>query len=149
MRINSGWRLSSGGERRRTEGVSSGAIEPKSFSDSLRQQEERAGQEQWNRLLDEIQRQSDRLSRSMSIRELRQYKLLIKRFVSETSRRGVGLKDTKGQGRDGGSRRYKLLDELDGQLLAMADELLESEQGRVDLLNRMGEVKGLLINLSF
>jgi hypothetical protein len=31
----------------------------------------------------------------------------------------------------------------------MADDLLNSEQGRIDLLGRVGEIRGLLINLSF
>jgi len=31
----------------------------------------------------------------------------------------------------------------------MADEMLESEQGRIDLLQKIGEVRGMLINLFF
>ena len=148
MKINPGWRPS-GNDLRRPENANFHPVEPKSFSDSLRQHDEQAGQEQLNRMIDQIQRQGDRLSRSMTVRELRQYKLLIKQFLEETARRGVGLKDTRGWDRRGRTKRYKLLEEIDGHLLTMADELLDSEQGKIDILQRVGEIKGLLINLSF
>lgn len=148
MKINPGWRPF-GNEWIRTDNTPSHSVEQKSFSDNLRQQDERAGHEQLNRLLDQIQRQGERLSKSMTVRELRQYKLLIKQFLEETARRGVGLKDTRGWDRRGRTKRYKLLEEVDAHLLAMADELLETEQGKIDLLHRIGEIKGILINLSF
>ncbi|MEC0330262.1 DUF327 family protein, partial [Paenibacillus macerans] len=44
---------------------------------------------------------------------------------------------------------YKLLDEVDAALLAMADELLETEQGKIELLQKIGEIRGMLINLCF
>ncbi|RAU95987.1 YaaR family protein [Paenibacillus sp. YN15] len=148
MKINPGWRPS-GNELRRTDNSNLHPVQQKSFSDSLRQHDEQAGQEQLNRMIDQIQRQGERLSRSMTVRELRQYKLLIKQFLEETARRGVGLKDTRGWDRRGRTKRYKLLEEIDGHLLAMADELLDTEQGKIDILQRVGEIKGLLINLSF
>jgi len=148
MKINPGWRPF-GSELRRTDTASSQPIEPKSFSDSLRQQDEKAGQEQLNRLMDQIHRQGERLTKSMTVRELRQYKLLIKQFLEETARRGVGLRDTRGWDRRGRTKRYKLLEEIDGHLLALADDLIDTEQGKIEILNRIGEIKGLLINLSF
>lgn len=148
MKINPGWRPF-GKELIRTENTTPHTVEQRSFSDSLRQHDEKAGQEQLNRLLDQIHRQGERLSKSMTVRELRQYKLLIKQFLEETARRGVGLKDTRGWDRRGRTKRYKVLEEIDAHLLAMADELLETEQGKIDLLHRIGEIKGMLINLSF
>lgn len=135
---------------RRSEGpaAASQSVDAKSFSDNLSEQQEKQGQEQVSRLLAQIRQQSDRLSRSMNVRELRQYRVLLRQFIGETSRRGVGLKDTRGQDRGGNNRRYKLLEELDGHLLKLTDELLDSEEGRLLLLSRMGEIKGMLINIS-
>ena len=83
------------------------------------------------------------------MRELLQYKLLIKQFLEETARRGVNLRDTKGWDRRGRSKRYKLLEEIDLELLSLADELLENEQGRIEILHKIGEIRGMLINLLF
>ncbi|AIQ55553.1 YaaR family protein [Paenibacillus borealis] len=121
----------------------------KNFNDVFQQQSEQKTIDELNRQIKDIQQQGDRLSKSMTVRELAIYRNMIKRFLEETARRGVILKETKGWDRRGRGKRYKLLDEIDAALLNMADDLLDSEQGRIDLLGRVGEIRGLLINLSF
>ncbi|MEJ8302974.1 YaaR family protein [Saccharibacillus sacchari] len=124
-------------------------VEQRSFADTIRNQEAQATQDELGRRMQEINKQGDRLARSMTIRELKAYRTMVKRFLEDTVRRGVGMKDTKGWDRLGRTKRYKLIDEIDGKLLAMADELLASEEGRIDLLEQLGEVRGLLMNLLF
>jgi len=115
----------------------------------MQQQDERASEEQLQRILQQISMQGERLAKSMTVRELRQYKLLVKQYLEETARRGVQLRDTRGWDRRGRSKRYKLLEEVDQQLLTLADDMLLSEQGRIDLLHKIGEIRGMLINLTF
>ncbi|WP_028551887.1 YaaR family protein [Paenibacillus sp. UNC451MF] len=148
MKINPGWRPF-GKEIQRSETSSPQQLQHKSFSDMMHQQDERASHEQLQRILQQIHLQGDRLSRSMTVRELRQYKLLVKQYLEETARRGVQLRDTRGWDRRGRSKRYKLLEEIDEKLLTLADDMLESEQGRIDLLHKIGEIRGMLINLTF
>lgn len=59
------------------------------------------------------------------------------------------MKETRGWDRRGRGKRYNIIDEIDSVLLSMADELLDTEQGRIDLLNKVGEIRGILINLVF
>ncbi|TVY06822.1 YaaR family protein [Paenibacillus cremeus] len=148
MKINPGWRPF-GKEILRNENASSQQLQQKSFSDMMQTQDEVATREQLQRILLQIDTQGQRLSRSMTVRELRQYKLLVKQFLEETARRGVQLRDTRGWDRRGRTKRYKLLEEIDTELLGMADEMLESEQGRIDMLQKIGEIRGMLINLFF
>ncbi|TDF91615.1 YaaR family protein [Paenibacillus piri] len=148
MKINPGWRPF-GKEIQRNEHASSQQLQSKSFSDMMQQQDERASEEQLQRILQQISMQGDRLAKSMTVRELRQYKLLVKQFLEETARRGVQLRDTRGWDRRGRAKRYKLLEEIDKQLLTMADDMLQYEQGRIDLLHKIGEIRGMLINLAF
>jgi uncharacterized protein YaaR (DUF327 family) len=148
VKINPGWRPF-GKELQRTENTASQQLQNKSFSDMMQQQDERASQEQLQRILHQIHNQGDRLANSMTVRELRQYKLLVKQFLEETARRGVQLRDTRGWDRRGRAKRYKLLEEIDQELLLMADDMLESEQGRIGLLHKIGEIRGMLINLTF
>lgn len=124
-------------------------VQQKNFNDVFQQQSEQKTIDELNRQIKDIQQQGDRLAKSMTVRELAIYRNMIKRFLEETARRGVILKDTKGWDRRGRGKRYKLLDEIDAALLNMADDLLDSEQGRIDLLGRVGEIRGMLINLSF
>jgi uncharacterized protein len=121
----------------------------KNFGDMLRQHDQNVSHEQLKDLLNQIGNQADRLSKSMTVRELRQYKLLVKKFLEETARQGVAIKDTRGWDRRGRGKRYKLLEEVDHELLEMAENLLESEQGRIDLLQKVGEIRGLLVNFLF
>lgn len=124
-------------------------VQTKSFSDVIQQQGAQASQQELDRRFKEIQSQGDRLARSMTIRELKAYRLLVKRFLEDTVRRGVSMKESRGWDRRGRGKRYKLINEVDAALLAMADELLETEQGKIDLLQKIGEIRGILINFSF
>jgi uncharacterized protein YaaR (DUF327 family) len=148
MKINPGWRPLNK-ELKLPDQLMSNPVQQKTFSEMMQQQDGKTARAELNRMLEQIQLQSERLAKSMTVRELRQYKLLIKKFLEETARRGIQLRDTKGWDRRGRGKRYKLLEEIDENLLAMADELLEHEQGRIDILQKIGEIRGMLINLFF
>jgi uncharacterized protein YaaR (DUF327 family) len=148
VKINPGWRPLNK-EVKLPDNLSANLVQQKTFSEMMQQNDGKAVVTELNRMLEQIQLQGERLSKSMTVRELRQYKLLIKKFLEETARRGVHLRDTKGWDRRGRSKRYKLLEEIDENLLAMADDLLEHEQGRIEILQKIGEIRGMLINLFF
>ncbi|MEI0736708.1 YaaR family protein [Paenibacillus sp. JTLBN-2024] len=147
MKINPGFRPIKS-ELPVTDGLTK-PVQQKSFLDVMQQQKETASQEELGRRFKEIQMQGERLARSMTIRELKAYRLLVKRFLEDTVRRGVTMKEARGWDRRGRGKRYKLIDEIDAALLEMADEMLESEQGKIELLQRIGEIRGMLINLVF
>lgn len=148
MKINSNYRLSRKGITKLDQPATH-RVGENSFSDTMQQQQERASQEKLKHMLEQIQMQGDRLTKSMTMRELRAYKLKVRQFLEETARRGVSLKETRGRDRRGRARRYKLLEEIDRRLLEMTDELLEHEQGRIQILNGIGEIKGMLVNFLF
>ncbi len=124
-------------------------VQSKSFSEMMNQKDQQTNQEQLKRMLEQIDLQGQRLARSMTVRELRAYKLLVKRFLEDTVRRGVSLKDTQGWDRRGRTKRYKLLEEVDALLISMAEDMLQDEQGRLDLLGKVGEIRGMLLNAYF
>ncbi|WP_270167046.1 YaaR family protein [Paenibacillus sp. SYP-B4298] len=147
MKINPGFRPL-GQERARAD-LSSRPSNPMNFADVMGQQDHLRTQEQLQKKLQDIHNQGERLTKSMTVRELTVYKQMVKRFLEDTLRRGVGLKETKGWDRRGRTKRYKLLEEIDAVLISMGEELLETEQGRIELLERVGEIRGLLINYFF
>jgi len=119
------------------------------FADLMQQQDESRTQEELKRKLEDIRLQGDRLTRSMTVRELMLYRQMVKNFLEDTVKRGIGLKETKGWDRRGRGKRYKLLEEVDAMLVGMGEELLHTEAGRIDLLHKVGEIRGILINLVF
>jgi uncharacterized protein YaaR (DUF327 family) len=147
MKIDQGFRPL--GQNRAGNEATNKQVQPRSFADVMVQQDADRTQEQLQQKLQDIHRQGDRLAKIMTVRELKLYRQMIKQFLEDTIRRGVVLKEVKGFDRRGRIKRYKLLDEIDATLVSMAEDLLDSEQGRIDLLNRIGEIRGLLINLLF
>lgn len=147
MKIDQSWRPL--GQNRAGGDMAAKPAPARSFSDALVQQDALRTQEQLQQKLTEIHNQGERLARTMTVRELKMYRQLVKRFLEDTVRRGIGLKELRGFDRRGRTKRYKLLDEIDAALVSMAEELLETEQGRIELLGRIGEIRGLLINLLF
>jgi uncharacterized protein YaaR (DUF327 family) len=125
------------------------SLHGKSFNELLDQQDEQHSQTRMAQWIEEINKQGERLSRSMTLRELRQYRMLIKRFLESTAKRGVEIKEFKGWDRRGRGRLYKIIQEVDGKLLEMADELLVREEGRIKILQNIGEIRGLLVNMYF
>ncbi|MCL6459392.1 MAG: YaaR family protein, partial [Gorillibacterium sp.] len=141
MKINPGWRPA-GQSLHVPDATATPSIQQKPFADLLRRQDGEADQGELQKIVEQLQLQGERLAKSMTVRELRQYKLLLKRFLEETVRKGVTMKDTRGWDRRGRTKRYKLLEEIDKTLTSMADELLETEQGRIDILVKIGDIKG-------
>ncbi|WP_130604575.1 YaaR family protein [Cohnella abietis] len=129
--------------------LASRPAQAQSFGDLMQQNEEQRTHEELQRKLEDIHLQGERLNRSMTIRELVLYRQMVKGFLEDTVRRGVALRETKGWDRRGRGKRYKLLEEVDEMLIAMGEELLKSEEGRIDLLQKVGEIRGILINLVF
>ncbi|OUM93939.1 MAG: hypothetical protein A9Z00_01245 [Thermobacillus sp. ZCTH02-B1] len=147
MKINPGYRTI-GSERTRMESVQR-QVASKSFADLMQEQETARTQEALQRMLEDIHRQGERLARSMTVRDLMLYRQMVKRFLEDTVRRGVGLKETRGWDRRGRIKRYKLVEEIDAILVSMGEELLKTEEGRLELLAKIGEIRGLLMNLVF
>lgn len=137
------------GQNRTSSDSGSIKVQPKNFADVMVQQDAIRTQEQLQQKLQDIHRQGERLTRTMTVRELKLYRQMVKQFLEDTVRRGVVLKEVKGFDRRGRIKRYKLLDEIDAALVTMAEELLDSEQGRIELLGKIGDLRGLLINLLF
>lgn len=147
MKIDQGFRPL--GQNRANNDTGTKPVQPRSFADVMVQQNADRTQEQLQQKMQDIQKQGDRLAKVMTVRELKLYRQMVKNFLEDTIRRGVVLKEVKGFDRRGRIKRYKLLDEIDSTLISMAEDLLDSEQGRIDLLNKIGEIRGLLINLLF
>ncbi len=124
-------------------------VQHKSFADMMNSRHDQASNDELQQRLQDIYQQGERLSKSMTIRELRMYRMMVKRFLEDTVRRNLKIRETRGWDRRGRSKRYQIVDEIDSALIELADHLLETEQGKIDLLHKVGEIRGMLINLCF
>ncbi|MCM3734194.1 YaaR family protein [Fictibacillus nanhaiensis] len=118
-----------------------------SFGEAVSKQSEKLQSEQLTRLLGDIETQGKRLLQSQTVRDLQLYKNLVQRFVKEAVNFGMQLKQNKSWNEQGRSRTLKLVKEIDEQLIQITEAVLSQEKDSITLLDKIGEIKGLLVNL--
>jgi len=117
------------------------------FGQMVLKQEERLHGEQITRLLGDISSAGDRLARSRNLRDMAKFKMLVRRFLKESVESGLGLKHSHTWNQFGEGRRLNIVQTIDEKLIELAEALLNDEQTSVELLGKIGEIKGLLINI--
>ena len=119
----------------------------KGFHDLIVKQESKLQNEQLNKLLVNIDSAGRRLAKSRNFSDLSKYKLLVKKFIHEAVEYGMNMKHSRSWDYNGNSRALKIIEQVDESLVQLADEMISKEGSTIDLLAKIGEVKGLLINL--
>ncbi|MET3700040.1 hypothetical protein SAMN05877753_11552 [Bacillus oleivorans] len=123
------------------------ANQTNSFHSIVEKQGNRLKTEELGRLLKDIDVAGQRLVRSRQFQDLAKFKTLVKRFVKEAVDYGFNLKQSKSWSGYGENRTLRLVETIDEKLISLTEELMNSEQESLDLLEQIGEIKGLLINL--
>ena len=117
------------------------------FGEMVVKQGNQMQSEQLTRLFGDISAAGDRVARSRNLRELARFKMLVKRFLQEAVDYGFELKQSQTWNRFGEGRRLKVVETVDKHLVELAEDVLNEEKETIDLLDKIGEIKGLLINL--
>ena len=117
------------------------------FGEMVVKQGSKMQTEQLTRLLGDISTAGDRVARSRNLRELALFKMLVKRFLQEAVEYGLETKQSHTWNRFGEGRRLKVVETIDEHLVELAEDILNEERESIDLLAKIGEIKGLLINL--
>jgi uncharacterized protein len=117
------------------------------FQDLITKQGNKLQMEQLNKLLVNIEDTGRRLSKSRNFSDLSKYKLFVKKFIQEAVEYGMNMKQSRSWDENGNSRSLKIIEQVDQSLIDLADEIVNKESSTIDILAKIGEVKGLLINL--
>lgn len=104
-------------------------------------------QDHLQQLLNEIDQQGLQLSEKPTFNELRKYKELVKRYMNEVTKNGIGLHQSESWDPYGGNKTLKTVQVLDRKLMELTDHILKQQSSGLSILERIGEIKGLLINL--
>ena len=103
--------------------------------------------ENLNKKVQEIESQGNKLAESNTVENLRKYKKLVKSFLDDAVKNGLDLQEQRGFNYRGSSKLYKLVKEVDKKLVNLTNTILDKEQQGLDILGKVGEIKGMLINL--
>lgn len=98
-------------------------------------------------LLEDITLQGNRLAEHMDIRDMKRYRGLIKDFLNEVVYRSHKFSRENFLDRKGRHRVYGIIRLIDSNLDELATELVNEEKDHISILAKIGEIRGLLLDI--
>lgn len=118
-----------------------------SFQEVMAKGRQQTVYDKLSKFVEEIEDQGKVLAENRTVDELRKYKKMVKQFMEEAVQNGLQLEEQRGFNRRGRTKIYKIVKEVDKKLIDLANTVLDKEKNSLDILNTVGEIKGLLINI--
>lgn len=100
-----------------------------------------------NLLMEDIVRQGKQLGKRMDIRDMKRYRQLIHDFMNEIVNRSHKFSRENFLDRRGRHRVYGIIRLIDQNLDELALELIKEEKDHLAILNRIDEIRGLLLDI--
>ena len=100
-----------------------------------------------DQLMEDITAQGKRIAEHMDIRDMKQYRTLIKDFLNEVVYRSHKFSRENFLDRRGRHRVYGIIKRIDENLDDLAGELIKDETSHIDILSKIGEIEGLLLDI--
>jgi uncharacterized protein YaaR (DUF327 family) len=118
-----------------------------SFTGVMAKKQKELTYEHLTQVINKIEEQGKQLVKSQTIDSLRKYKTLVKQFMNEVVKNGFELHEERGFNHRETTKVYKLVKEVDTKLVDLTNDILQKEKDSLNLLKRVGEIQGLLINM--
>lgn len=100
-----------------------------------------------NLMMEEIVMQGDKITKRMDVKDMRRYRALIKDFMNEIVNRSHKFSRENFLDRRGRHRVYGIVRLVDGKLDELAQELMKEEKDEIAILAKVGEIRGLLLDI--
>lgn len=104
-------------------------------------------QNRLNLLMEDITMQGNKLSKKMDIRDMKRYRALVKEFLNEVVNRSHKFSRENFLDRRGRHRVYGIIRLVDETLDQLAEELVKEEKDHLAILGKIGEIRGLLLDI--
>ena len=98
-------------------------------------------------MMEEITQQGNRISKRMDVRDMKQYRKLIKEFINEISTHSHKFSRENFLDRKGRHRVYGIIKQINQTLDELAEELLEEEKDHLAILQKVDEIRGLILDI--
>lgn len=100
-----------------------------------------------NAMMEEIVMQGDKLVKRMDVRDMKRYRILIKEFMNEIVNRSHKFSRENFLDRRGRHRVYGIIRLVDEKLDELAQALVSDESDKISILAKVGEIRGLLLDI--
>ncbi|WP_203556343.1 YaaR family protein [Bacillus sp. B15-48] len=121
--------------------------ESPSFQSILSEKQSQLSQDRLQALFLELEQQGKRLTHSRSLHDIMEYKQIIRNFLKEVVQSGYALEDHQGFHPNGREKQLKIIKQVDEKLIELSEQVLTKQTPSVEILTKLGEIKGLLVNL--
>lgn len=101
-----------------------------------------------NSMLEQIDEQGRKIEKHMDIRDMRKYRELVKGFLNEVVNRSHEFSRENFLDRRGRHRVYGIVKLVDKNLDDLAQELVKDEKDHIAVLSKVGEIRGLLLDIT-
>lgn len=99
-------------------------------------------------MMEEITRQGNKLAKHRDIKDMKRYRALVKDFLNEVVNRSHAFSRENFLDRRGRHRVYGIVKLVNKNLDDLAGELVKDEKDHLAILSRVGEIRGLLLDVS-
>ncbi len=100
-----------------------------------------------NMMLEEISSQGKKLVKHMDVKDMKHYRELIKEFMNEIVNRSHKFSRENFLDKKGRHRVYTMIKLVDKNLDELAIELIKDEKDHITILNKIDEIRGLLLDI--
>lgn len=98
-------------------------------------------------MVEEITRQGELISKRKDIKDMRKYRATIKTFLNEVLSRSHQFSRENFLDKKGRHRVYGIIRLVDENLDKLAEALMQDEKDNISILNTIGEIRGLLLDI--
>ena len=98
-------------------------------------------------LMEEITMQGNKLAKRRDVKDMRHYRGLVKEFLNEVVTHSHSFSRENFLDRKGRHRVYGIIRLIDQNLDELAQELVKDEQDNLAILSKIGEIRGLLLDI--
>lgn len=127
------------------------AVDRKAVKDTFKMKMEDLEQEQIRSelkvLYDKIEVQSNKLQDKLFIDDLINYKKLVKEFLNITVNNSHIFFKESSLDRRGRHRIYSIVKKVDQELDELTKDFIDIENNRIDILKRLDDIKGMLMDI--
>lgn len=109
--------------------------------------EEAQLQERLTAMMEEITMQGEKLAKHRDVKDMKRYRGLIKDFLNEIVNRSHEFSRENFLDRKGRHRVYGIIRLVDKNLDELAQELVKDEKDNLSILEKIGEIRGLLLDI--
>lgn len=117
------------------------------FSNTLKKVEEQDLEVRLERLMSKIEKQGEQLGKTLDLKDLKNYKKLISEFMDEVVNNALKYTKQNHFDRRGRHKVYAVVRKVNAKLEELSREFLKEEKDNIKILESIGSIKGMLLDL--